>query len=186
MSLPDIREERLLTGEDLLRLPDLGPCELVRGRIVPMTPTGFRHGEIELNLGAALRDWARESGRGRAQVGEVGIYVRRNPDTVRAADVSFISHERLARQVSESYLDVPPELVVEILSPEDRWRDVQAKLDDYFSAGVDRVWVVDPKGCRLSVYFSPSQKQVFESGETLTDSELLPGFSLAVAEIFPN
>jgi Uma2 family endonuclease len=151
-----------------------------------MTPTGFRHGEIELNLGAALREWAKGTGRGSAQVGEVGIYVRRNPDTVRAADVSFISHERLARQGSSGYLEVPPELVVEILSPEDRWRDVQAKLDDYFSAGVDRVWVVDPKARRVSVYFSPSQSHAFEAGQTLSDEELLPGFSLSVTEIFPD
>ena len=186
MSLPYTREERPLTGEDLLRRPDLGPCELVRGRIVPMTPTGFRHGWIESRLSTLLSLWAERTKRGSVLTGEVGIYIRRDPDTVRAADVLFISSERLGRQGASGYLDVPPELVVEILSPEDRWRDVQAKLDDYFSVGVDRVWIVDPKARRVSVYFSPSQSQPFEAGQTLTDDELLPGFSLSVSEIFPG
>jgi Uma2 family endonuclease len=185
MSLPDIKEERPLTGEDLLRRPDLGPCELVGGRVVPMTPTGFQHGWIESRLATFLSLWAESTRRGFVLTGEVGVYIRRNPDTVRAGDVLFISAERPAGRGASGYLTVPPELVVEILSPEDHWRDVQAKLDDYFSAGVDRIWIVDPKARRISVYFSPSQSQTFEAGQTLTDEELLPGFSLLVSEVLP-
>lgn len=186
MGLPDINEERLLTGEDLLLRPDLGPCELVEGRVVLMTPTGFQHGWIESRLGTFLSLWAESTKRGFVLTGEVGVYIRRDPDTVRAGDILFISSERLAGRGASGYLDVPPELIVEILSLEDRWRDVQAKLDDYFSAGVDRVWVVDPKARRVSVYFSPSQSQAFEPGRVLTDEVLLPGFSLPVSEIFPT
>lgn len=86
--------ERLMTGEELFHSPDLGPCELVDGRVVPMTPTGDEPADVESELLTRLRVYGKETGRGRAVGGEVGIYVRRNPDTVRAADVVFISRER--------------------------------------------------------------------------------------------
>ena len=183
MSLPQAKE-RLMTGEELYRRPDLNPCELIEGKIVPMAPTLFEHGEVELNLGSALRAWAKQTGRGRVPGGEVGIYIRRNPDTVRAADILFISHERFARRTSKGYLDVAPELVVEVLSPQDRWRDVTAKLADYFSAGVDRVWIVDPRVQRVLAYRTPVDRESFETGQLLQDEDLLPGFSLPVADLF--
>jgi Uma2 family endonuclease len=177
-------QERLITGEELYRLPDQGRCELVDGRIVPLSPTGPEHGEIELDLGSELRAWARSSGRGRAFSGDVGIYIRRGPDTVRAPDLMFISHERYDQRKKSAYLTVAPELVVEVLSPEDRPGAVREKLADYFSAGVDRVWVVDLKERRISAYRSLTDVQELGIGDTLTDEELLPGFRLSLAELF--
>src|SRR5262245_26840045 len=127
-------EEILMTGEELFRRPDLGPCELVNGRVVPLPPTGAEHAEVELELGTRLRVYGKESGRGRAVGGEVGVYIRRNPDTVRGADIIFISKEREVRR-TKGYFEVAPELVVEVLSPNDSWSDVTEKLADYFSAG---------------------------------------------------
>lgn len=176
--------ERLITGEELFHSPDLGPCELVDGRIVPLPPTRPQHGEIELNLGIELKAWVRSSGRGRAFGGEVGLYIRRNPDTVRAADLMFISHERYARWGSATYLDVAPELVVEVMSPTDRRSDVLDKVRDYLSAGVDRVWVVDPKLQCVLAYRTLTDVQRFEMGDVLADEELLPGFRVAVADLF--
>ena len=187
MGLPQTKEEALVTGEELFHRPDLNPCELVNGKIVPMTPTGSDHGEAENNVALHLTLWARSGSRGKVMTGEVGIYIRRNPDTVRAADALFISHERLARRGASGYLDVPPELVVEVLSPEDRWSQVNVKLSDYFFAGVDRVWVIDPKARKVFVHRSPGMSEpseTFEMGQTLTDEELLPGFFLPVTEIF--
>ena len=176
--------ERLITGEELFHSPDLGPCELVDGRIVPLPPTRPEHGEIELRLGSELMAWTHSSGRGRAFGGEVGLYIRRNPDTVRAADLLFISHERYVRWGSATYLDVAPELVVEIMSPTDRRSDVLEKVGDYLSAGVDRVWVVDPKLQCVLAYRTLTEAQRFEMGDVLADEELLPGFRMAVADLF--
>ena len=177
-------EKRPVTGEELFRRPDLEPCELVEGRIVPMSPTGFLHGDFELELGGALRAWARQTGRGRAVGGEVGIYVRRDPDTVRAADLLYISHERLAGRTPAGYLDVAPELVVEILSPDDRWDDVMEKLAEYFAAGVDRVWVVAPKLRSVFAYRSLTESRQLGEEDILSDEEILPGFSLPVGQLF--
>lgn len=179
-------EKRPVTGEELFRRPDLEPCELVEGRIVPLSPTGFLHGDFELELGGALRAWARETGRGRAVSGEVGIYVRHDPDTVRAADLLYISHERLAGRTPSGYLDVAPELVVEILSPDDRWNEVMEKLAEYFAAGVDRVWVVAPKLRSVFSYCSLTESRQVGEGDILSDEEILPGFSLPVAQLFAH
>jgi Uma2 family endonuclease len=184
MALLRESQERLISGEELFRSPDLGPCELVDGRIVPLSPTGFVHGEIELDLGGELRSWARSTGLGRAFVGEVGIYTRRNPDTVRAGDVVYISNERFARKGTSGYLDVAPELVVEVLSPEDRKSDVLTKVNEYLSAGVDCVWVVDPRLQTILSYRSMGEARQFKKGDVLADEELLPGFRMPVAELF--
>jgi Uma2 family endonuclease len=186
MALLKDHKETLMTGEELFHQPDLGPCELVNGRILPLTPTGHVHGFVESTLTRELGSWVKENRRGRVLSGEVGIYIRRNPDTVRAADVLFISNDRLASQGASGYLDVAPELVVEVLSPEDRWSEVTEKIQDYFAAGVARVWVVDPKRRKLHAYRSPSEVEQFGEGQILTDEELLPGFSVPVAEIFSS
>ena len=85
-----------------------------------MSPAGDEHADIEVELGARLRQYGKESKRGRTVGGEVGIFIRRNPDTVRGADIAFISTERDAHPKAKGFFEVAPELVVEILSPEDR------------------------------------------------------------------
>lgn len=186
MALLQKSKENLLTGEDLLRNPDLGPCELVNGRVVPLTPVGDEHADVEFELGLRLRQYGKESKRGRAVGGEVGIYIRRNPDTVRAADVAFISKERDIHPKAKGYFEVAPELVVEVLSPEDRKGKIEEKLRDYFSADVLVVWLVDPGLRRVLVYRSLTDVTVLDRSQVLTDEDLLPGFSVPVAEIFSS
>ena len=178
--------ERLITGEELLRRPDLNPCELVDGRVVPTMPTGDEHADVEYELGMRLRAYGKETGRGRAVGGEVGIYIRRNPDTVRAADIVFISKERDRRPRAKGYFEIAPELVVEVLSPDDRMSRVREKLRDYFSAGVQVVWVVDPTLRRVLVHRSLADFTVLNDRQILTDEELLPGFSVAVSDLFSD
>lgn len=173
-----------ITAEELFHRPGLGPCELVDGRIVPMSPTGHFHARLEARLAAWFLAWADASGAWEVLTGEVGIYVRRDPDTIRAADLAVISKERYARSVSPSYLDVAPELVVEILSPDDRWLDVTEKLSDYLAAGVDRVYVLDPRRRRIFAYRSLTQVAQFEEGQILEDPELLPELRLVLADLF--
>lgn len=184
MAILQRNEERLMTGEELARHPELEPCELVNGRVVPMAPAGHIHGSFEFRLGARLVAYADETGRGVAMGGEVGIYTRRDPDTVRGADALFISHERYRQQGPGAFLHVAPELVVEILSPEDRPGEVKAKIREYLSIGVDRVWLVDGWRRQVRVYRSPEQVETLEIGDTLRDDEILPGFVLALSELF--
>src|SRR3954462_8475033 len=98
--------ERLITGEELFHSPDLGPCELVDGRIVPTMPTGRIPGRSEARLPARLLTYVESHDKGEGLAGESGFYGRRSPDTVRAADIACSSHGRLARCKAEGYLDV--------------------------------------------------------------------------------
>lgn len=184
MVVPQSRDERLMTGEALARHPELEPCELINGRVVPMAPAGPAHGTVEFRLAAKLVAYADESGRGTAMGGEVGVYTHRNPDTVRGADAVFISHERRAKCSNSAFLDIAPELVVEIYSPEDRPGEVMKKIREYLSIGVDRVWYVDPRRRQVRIYNSPEQVETLGIGDTLSDAEVLPGFSLALSELF--
>jgi Uma2 family endonuclease len=149
-----------------------------------MSPTNDEHGGIELNFGEALNAVVRRNRLGRVRVGEVGIYTRRNPDRVRAADVLYISNERYAHKQSESYLDVAPDLVVEILSPRDTASDMTQKLREYFAIGVRLVWVADPEAKAVFAYRSLTDVREFKEGDTLPGDDVLPDFATSVAELF--
>ena len=177
------RRTKPMTGEELLALGDIGPSELIDGRIVAMTPTGDEHGTIEFNLGSELRVFVRRQRLGRVTGGEVGIYTRRNPDRVRAVDIAFISTSRLAEPV-KGYLTVAPDLVVEIMSPDDRWQDVREKLTEYFTIGVTWVWVVEPSNRKVLVFRSSTMVEECGEDETLAGEGVLAGFAVKVADLF--
>jgi Uma2 family endonuclease len=179
-----LTETKLITGKELAEMGNLGRCELIEGRIVPMAPTGDEHGGIEVKIGGRLDGFAATHNLGKVRGGEVGIYIRRNPDTVRGADVLFISNERYAQKKSAGFLDVAPELVVEILSPYDSWSDVTRKLRDYFSIGVLLVWVVDPQTRTIYAYRSMTEVREFTESDDLPGDEILPGFAVKVAHLF--
>ena len=180
----DLETKTLITGEALAEMGDIGRNELVEGRIVLMSPTGWRHGKYESRFDYFLSIFVDEHNLGEVLVGEVGLYTQRNPDTVRGADVIFISRERLAKVKSASFLDVAPELIVEIMSPDDRWINVKQKLKEYFTIGVDIVWVVDPSDKTVSVYRSLTEVQILAENDTLSGEDILPGFELSVASLF--
>jgi Uma2 family endonuclease len=177
-------ESRLFTGEELAAMREVGPCELVNGRVVPMTPTGDEHGAIEANIAAELRAYVRDRNLGKVRSGEVGIYVRRNPDTVRAADVLYISQERYARKMAGDFLDIAPDLIVEILSPNDSWTEVTQKLREYFAIDVRMVWVVDPVAHTIYAYRSLTDIREFPANDVLSGDDILPGFSVPVERLF--
>lgn len=176
--------DRPITGDELLAMGDIGPCELIDGRVVAMSPTGGEHGAIEVYLGGELSSFVRARRLGWVLGGEVGIYTRRNPDRVRGADVAFLSRNRLAHRPGKKFLDVAPELVVEILSPDDRWEEVRQKIEEYFAIGVERVWIVEPENRSVLVYRSVTEMERLAEADTLEGEGPLAGFTLPVASLF--
>lgn len=179
-----IAEAAEITGEELHAMGDIGPCELVEGRIVHMSPTGMPHGVYEGNLYFALRQFVEEHDLGVVGTGEVGIYTKREPDTVRGADVVFISHERNEQRSPSGYIDVAPDLVVEIMSPNDRWTDIVEKLREYFAIGVKLVWVANPESRSIFAYRSLTDVHEFAAEDELAGDDVLPEFKVQVAELF--
>lgn len=185
MSTPAIPVvERVITGEELYAMGDIGRAELIDGRIVRMSPTSKKHGSLENRFAQALNGFVYPRRLGEVLLGEVGLYIRRNPDRIRAADLVFISKERLARDQSPVYLGVAPELVIEIISPGDRWDDIRQKIEDFFSIGVERVWICEPELQDVLIYRSPTEFSKVGIGEVIKGEGILEGFELAVAELF--
>ncbi len=174
----------LITGEELAAMGDIGRTELVKGEIIHLMPTGHPHNFYEGNITGFLFAFVRKHQLGRVLPGEVGIYTHRQPDTVRGADVAFISHQRLAQVQSKSFLDVCPELIVEVMSPDDTWSEVHEKLEEYFAVGAQLIWVVDPRRQKLHIYRSLTDLEILTVQDTLIGGEVLPGFQVPVAELF--
>lgn len=181
-----IAEGKLITGEELLAMGSAAHLsELIEGRITYMSPVGVLHGNYEGNFYEHLKTFVRKNKLGKVVVGEVGVYITRDPDTIRAADVAYISNERYAkRDPQKGYLNVAPELVVEILSPDDRWNDVNQKMRDYFSIDVQLIWIADPETQTVYAYRSMTDVREFKMGDTLTGDDIVPGFNVAIAKLF--
>ncbi|HYN87752.1 MAG TPA: Uma2 family endonuclease [Ardenticatenaceae bacterium] len=177
-------ETKLITGEELLAMGDIGPCELIDGEIVRMSPTGGRHAVVELRFGRRLASFVEDRGIGWVATGEVGIYTRRNPDRVRGADIACWSKEQLPDGLPEGFLEVAPFLIVEIMSPSDRWLDVREKLQEYFAIGVEQLWIVERENRTVLIYHSPTEMRQLGGEDILVGDGLLEGFSLPLASMF--
>lgn len=149
-----------------------------------MSPTGGEHGHVEFDLGRVLGNFVADRKLGWVVGGETGLYIRRNPDRVRGADVAFISKQRLPRRPGRGFLEVAPELIVEVISPNDTWEEVRAKLEDYFSIGVERVWVVEPEKRAVLVYRSATEATRLGETDILKGEGLLAGFELPLQQLF--
>ena len=180
----EIESPPLITGEELLEMGDIGPCELVEGRIIKMSPVKTPHGKYESRLDRILAAYVEEKNLGEVMVGEIGLYTHRDPDTIRGADLLYISHARLAEATPGGFLDVAPELIVEILSPSDRWGEVRKKLREYFEIGVKVVLIVEPEEEVISLYRSPTEVKEFSQEDTLKIADILPGFELPLCSLF--
>lgn len=178
-------ESKLMTGEELLDMGDVGPAELVEGVLVPMSPTQGEHGILEAMLTTALFSFAAQHRLGWVLSGEVGFYTQRSPDTIRAVDVAFVSKERQPERPT-SFLTVAPELVIEIVSPSDRWSEIRKKIGEYFAAGVDRVWIVEPERHKVAVFSGPTKMIELAEADTLRGEGALAGFELAVGDLFTD
>jgi len=176
---------QITTAEQLLRAPQSGQSsELINGRLVQITPAGWEHGRIAMRLGAALHQFVDQHGLGICVAAETGFLLSRDPDTVRAPDVAYVSSERFsAVEGKPRYLPVAPNLVVEVVSPSDRNSEVEEKVQHWLDFGVDLVWVVRSKEKNVTAY-SHGDAVVLGDSDLLEAPGILPGFSLAVAELF--
>jgi len=175
--------DTLITGDELARMPDHDLTELIDGRIVSLSPTNSEHGRIEANVSRALGNFVSAQKLGIVLVGEVGIFTRSNPDRVRGADVVFISHEQYDRRTkTQGFLDVAPELVVEILSPERP--DTAQKVLEYLEIGVRLVLVVDPDTRTIAAHRRDGSLNQYRESDAVPCEDVVPGFRLTAGEVF--
>lgn len=134
-----------MTAEQLFALPDDGNrYELLKGVLQVMSPAGSEHGQLALAIGASLYAHVKAHGLGKAYAAETGFRISRAPDTVRAPDVAFVSHESLARtSATRGYLDLAPDLVLRSYRQTTNTRMLRARL----LSGSERV----QKSCSWSI-----------------------------------
>jgi Uma2 family endonuclease len=175
----------LLTVDDLLALPDGGEhFELLRGELRPMTPVKLRHlvvrHRFELEIGLFVRD------HDLGYVGSEGGFVLfEEPATVLAPDIAFFAKGRIADDADlDDFGRFPPDLVVEVLSPSNTASETADRVLLYLEAGVRLVWIADPPRRIVVVHWPDRTSRTFVEGETLDGGDVLPGFSLPVADVF--
>jgi len=186
MSTASVSTPALLTAEQFDERPDPGyPEELVRGRVVPMPMPRPRHGEICSRAVRILGAHAEDRDLGRVLCNDTGVITERGPDTVRGADISYYSFARVPKgPFPDRYLDTPPDLVVEVVSPSDRWPKVLAKVAEYLDAGTTVVLVLDDQRRLAHLYQDDGTTRLLGAEEELTLPNLLGDFRVKVGRFF--
>ena len=187
MTMVKVRKRRTtLTAEEFFHLSTYDLCyELVKGELYEMTPAGASHGDIAMEVGSLLRVYVRANQLGRVFAAETGFILHRDPDTVRAPDASFVAGDRLPPgELPTGFLELAPDLAVEVVSPSNAAREVQDKVGDWLRAGTRIVWVIYPAARSVTVYRSMEDVQVLSSEDALEGGQVIPGFTCEVRELF--
>ena len=179
-------EAKLLTADELLRLYSRGVRgELIRGVLCETMAAGQEHGEIVVNLSAELLNFVKPRKLGRLTASDAGVWLERDPDTVREPDIAFFSAERLPPGVRVTgYSQTVPELVVEISSPSDSRSEVNDKARMWLSHGVRLVWVVHPGTRTVDVHRMDGEVSTLAADDALDGLDVLPGFACPLSAVF--
>lgn len=172
------------TAEELLHMPDDGMHhELVAGELLVMPPPGIEHGRVAATAARLLGNHVHAMGIGVA-LGEAGFVIATDPDTVRAPDAAFVCRER-ADAVGRTFKYWPgaPDFAVEVVSPDDRPREVDAKAREWVDTGATAVLVLDPRSRSATVYRPGGVLTAYKDG-TLDLSDAVPGWRVALADFF--
>ena len=176
----------VFTAEELLRFPrGKQRLELVNGNLYVMALSGGRHGYISANICAILSSYVQPTDLGCVFATGTGFTLQRDPDTVRAPDAAFVSQGRLPQEESlDGYLELAPDLAVEVISPNDRPQEVRGKVADWLNAGTRLVWVIYPASRTATVHRPPHSVEELGEADTLDGAEVIPGFSCVLGELF--
>lgn len=175
-----------MTADELLRLPDDGfRYELVDGKLRKTTPAGGQHGRIAMRVGRLLANHVEENGLGVVYAAETGFRLTSAPDTVRAPDAAYVGRERAAGlEEVQGYVPGAPDMAVEVVSPGDGYSEVVEKAFYWLDAGTRLVVVVDPRRRNVTLYRSRDDIRVLAEDAVLDGSDVVPGWSVSVRELF--
>lgn len=177
---------KLMTWQELADLPDDGMRhELVRGELLTMAPPGFPHGRAANKFGRSLERFVEDHELGEVLRSEIGYLLTTEPDTVRAPGVAFVSTEHLAALGDiTGYFPGSPDLVVEVISPNDRYIEVDVKVAEWLEHGARLVFVVNPRRSVVTVHRPGQRPETLRTNDTLSGDDVVPGWSMAVRDLF--
>jgi len=174
----------LLTADELEQMPDDDSVrtELDEGELITMPPAGEDHGYRGSEIDSILRSYVKSKRLGRVYNADTGF--RLSAGIVRAPDVAFVRRERLEEIKSKGFAKGAPDLAVEIFSPSDSVPQLMRKVKQYFAAGCHTVWIVYPDTREIHALEASGPDRILRDGDLVEAPELLPGFSVPVAEFF--
>lgn len=177
--------EKTYTPEELLGNPALSGHELVDGHLRER-PMSERSSSIGAEICRLLGNEARKTREAIVYQSDLGYQCfPDSPMTVRFPDVSLVRASRKA-EIGDTpgYMPIPADLAVEVLSPNDRVKDVDEKIEQYLKAGFGLVWVVNPHWRHVHVYRRGGGVQLLSEQEEITGEAALPSFRCKVGEFF--
>ena len=171
------------TIDDLYNVPEDGrKYELVDGEIL-VSPGGFRHGRVSVQIGYLLKRFLENSPIGVVCGADLGIVFPNG--NLRSPDVTFVRNEKVpVGEAAERFLEAVPDLVVEVLSPGDHMRHVADKIGEFLECGVPLVWLVDPQQETVTVYRSLTDTRQLQGDDLIEGNSVLPGFTAKVSDFF--
>lgn len=158
--------------------------ELERGEVVEVPRPGEFHGLVCHNVNFVLGVYIRARRRGYVLSNDTGVIWERDPDTVRGPDVFFYDEKPRLTDLNPKWSDVPPMLLVEVVSPNDKMSKVTRRVTDFLRWGVKIVWVVHPEEETVTVYLPDRPPAVVDRQGELTGGELLPDLKVRVDDFF--
>ena len=156
--------------------------ELVDGKIIIMGPSDIVSSEIGLEFGSLLRNWVKPRKLGRVFESSGGFILPNSNLT--APDVSFVKADRL-KQSKRYFAELVPDLVVEIKSQSDRLKPLREKIQSFIELGAKVGILIDPDKRPVTLYTPTGEPVVLRDGDTISIPELLPGWEVAVSELWP-
>ena len=172
-----------ITIEEFVAQSRDGLWELIDGVPVAVTPSSDRSGWVSGRIFARLERFVDAHHLGWAFPAETGFVLFDDRAVVRSPDAAFVRSDRL-RALTGGFVPLAPDLAVEVLSPSDRIVAAMSKVTMYLEAGVRLVWLVDPAALNVTVFRLDASPRTLGAGDTLDAGDVLPGFSVPVAEIF--
>jgi Uma2 family endonuclease len=174
------------TPEDLLAMPDGKSYELVGGELVERK-TGVESSWVAGRLHSRLDHYCEDRGMGWALLPDTGYQCfPHEPGLVRKPDVSFVRFGRFPGGVlPKGWAKIPPDLVVEVVSPNETVYELDDKREDFERVGVPLIWVINPKSRTAMIYRSDGTSSHLHEEEDLLGEDVIPGFRCPLREIFP-
>ncbi|QDU05735.1 hypothetical protein V6x_54770 [Gimesia chilikensis] len=167
-----------------IQLPDSGRwTELDQGQIINLDAPDIEHGTIVLNISKALSRYLHERREGSATF-ELGLVVKRDPDTVRFPAVSIYNSGGQFDETDKAMTERRPDAIIEIASTNPRRSGMKAHVDDYVNWGVPLIWVIDPPEKEVLEYRTASGSEVIDINGKITGGDSLPDFAMSVRDLF--
>ena len=175
-----------LTAEELMCLSSPGGrVELVKGELVEAPFAGGKEGAVTATVGSLLARHVKESRLGAVFAPGTGFVLERNPDTVRAPDVAFVSKYRFPPEgIPTGYIEQAPDLAVEVISPAESPEEVGNRAEDWLTAGTSQVWVLGPSTQTVTVHRVSHDPRTLSGDDLLHGDPLVSGFVCTVRDLF--